>query len=235
MCAPYCEPGPVLPRSYAGSSRLYAVPAPAHRASICVRGVPATSPGKQEWQKKMREACLALAPSPALLPSLAVEYEHESRTLLPHHPDSKGCASDQRPVLPGALPKWPHRYTLLHDLDSRHPLPGVPPTTGERSLPPDQPADPQSCASPGSLGCCRSACRASNSNRQPRRHAPGQSQAAEPETATRAWWRLKWAFQACHSDVLRLSHMWQNRSLAPTCAAALSGERRLQGNLAAVL
>ena len=41
----------------------------------------------------------------------ADEHEYEFKYSRPHHPDSKGCASDQRPVLPGAHPKWPHRYT----------------------------------------------------------------------------------------------------------------------------
>ena len=72
----------------------------------------------------MREACLAL------LPALAVEYEPESRTLLPHHPDSQGCASDPRPVLPGVHairgPIDRHSSTIsihdIHFLVCRQPL-----------------------------------------------------------------------------------------------------------------
>src|SRR5260221_1798639 len=84
-CVPYCEPGPVLPRSCAGSSQPCVAHVPARRASICVRGAPATCPDSRGWQKKMRGGCPAAGTSPTRSPCLAGESERESRTLPRHH------------------------------------------------------------------------------------------------------------------------------------------------------
>src|SRR5260370_34420904 len=85
-CGPYYARDPALPRSCVGSCQLRAVPGPAGTLSICVRDVPATCVGSQEWQKKRTGVGLACGTAPTRLSYVPGESARESRTLPRHRP-----------------------------------------------------------------------------------------------------------------------------------------------------